>query len=83
MGVLNDSGSLSRGHLSETFSYRRLTFISTSPNLVIPKLRVDVWYPAYQTFALQFIIVAKLQLRSSNKNNSMVGGHNRIQGLQH
>lgn len=71
--VLNDSRSLPWGHLSEMFSYRQLAFIFTSPNPVILKPSVNVWYPAYQTSALQFIKVVKLQLWGSNKNNYMVG----------
>jgi hypothetical protein len=35
---------------------------------------LDTIYPAYQTWKLRFIIVAKLYLWSSNENNIMIGG---------
>ena len=43
-------------------------------------------YPTYKIFVSQLITVAKLQLRSSNENNFMAGGHhsriNCIKGSQ-
>lgn len=49
------------------------SLISLSSNPVSLNLRVNIRYPAYRIFVLQFTVVAKLKLWSSNKNNPMVG----------
>lgn len=37
--------------------------------------RSHLTHPTYQIFTLQFMVVAKLQLRSSSENHFMVGSH--------
>lgn len=68
-------------------TYEPMGLVSASEAMVLNLWVVTSWgqmtlsqrllirHPAHQIFKLQFITVARLQLRSSNQNNFTVGGH--------
>jgi hypothetical protein len=81
-------------HLERPLSPEEARILDSEPASTSKSGFLNLWveglsirYPAYQLFTLQSVTLTKLQLRSNNKNNVMVGGHhntrNCIKGPQH